>query len=116
MNNDVISFLHERLKNNKIVVIYHLDNELFLENLVSYLSDTYDDYIILTDYLLDDMSHKQIEMIPKSVIEDIVELNGLYEFSDKMLIFSESDQFAGLFNYYYTGLLTQEEIIRACFG
>ena len=109
-NSEVITFLHEKLKNNKKLVIYDFDDKVFLESLGNRIKDK---YIILTSLDFNCVHENEIEVLSKVMLSDIVELSRLYEFSDKIVVLSKLSQFAGVFNYYDAGLLNQEELIKA---
>ena len=45
--------------------------------------------------------------------EEFLTLYRMYEFSNKVFLFSQEDSFGGLYNYVKTGILTVEEAISA---
>lgn len=46
-------------------------------------------------------------------MQDILKLYYLYEFSDRVVLFSQESIFGGLLNYVDTGILTMDELVRA---
>ena len=46
-------------------------------------------------------------------IQDILKLYYLYEFSDRVVLFSQESIFGGLLNFVDTGILTMNELVRA---
>ena len=46
-------------------------------------------------------------------MQDILKLYYLYEFSDRIVLFSQESIFAGMMNFVDTGILTMSELVRA---
>ena len=56
---------------------------------------------------------KTFGYISQSEMCDILELYRTYDFSDKVLVLSDSNQYGSLYNYVKTGILTKEEMVAA---
>ena len=49
----------------------------------------------------------------ESVMNDLLKIYHMYEFSNRFSLFSQEDGFGGLYNLVKTGILTEEEAITA---
>ena len=46
-------------------------------------------------------------------MDEILNFYRMYDFSDKITVISDSDQFGSLINYVKTGILTKQEMVDA---
>ena len=53
------------------------------------------------------------DYVLKSYMEDVLKIYRMYDFSDRILVISDSDQFGNMFNYVKNGLLSKEEMVEA---
>ena len=51
--------------------------------------------------------------IPACEMKELLRLHRMYEFSDRIVLFTQEDNFGGLHNYVKTGVLTVDEAISA---
>ena len=54
-----------------------------------------------------------LKYISESQMNELLNIIYLYDFSDKVIVISDSSQYGGLLNYVKTGLLTKRELIDA---
>ncbi len=54
-----------------------------------------------------------VKVIQRNEMDEILKLYRLYDFSDKVTVISNSDQYGSLFNYVKNELLTKEEMVEA---
>ena len=53
------------------------------------------------------------DYISRDEIDNILEMYHMYDFSDKVLVISDPDQFGSVFNYVKNGILSKEEMVKA---
>ena len=54
-----------------------------------------------------------LRKVPSEQMNEVLNLYRLYDFSDKVTVITESEQYGSLFNYVKTGLLTVQEMVDA---
>ncbi len=68
-----------------------------------------------TEFSYTDSSNYIYRKIGRDEAKEIENLYRMYEFSDRIIMLSESPQYGGLVNYVKTGVMTMEEVIRSFF-
>lgn len=58
----------------------------------------------------------QSKVLPHKEAEELYKQYLTYEFSDRFSVFSDNMQYGTIFNYVHTGILTEEEAVRAVLG
>ncbi len=56
---------------------------------------------------------KSFDYVSQSEMGDILDLYRTYDFSDRVFVVSDSNQYGSLYNYVKMGILTKEEMIKA---
>ena len=49
----------------------------------------------------------------RSDMDEVIEMYRMYDFSDKVFVISDSEQFGSMFNYVKSGILSKEEMVDA---
>lgn len=55
--------------------------------------------------------YKYSTYIMRKEMDEILEIYNMYDFSDKVIVVSNSNQYGSLFNYVKTGILTKQEMV-----
>ena len=55
--------------------------------------------------------YKYLTYIMRKEMDEILETYNMYDFSDKVIVVSNSNQYGCLFNYVKTGILTKQEMV-----
>ena len=55
--------------------------------------------------------YKYSTYITRKEMDEILEIYNMYDFSDKVIVVSNSNQYGSLFNYVKTGILTKQEMV-----
>ena len=53
------------------------------------------------------------KFVSREIVDKSICIYRMYDFSDKVFIISDSDQYGNLFNYVKTGILTKQEMVEA---
>ncbi|WP_029199518.1 hypothetical protein [Oribacterium sp. NK2B42] len=53
------------------------------------------------------------KFISREIVNKAIYIYRMYDFSDKVFVISDSDQYGTMFNYVKTGILTKQEMIDA---
>ena len=63
---------------------------------------------------IDETSNSELSRyVLKEVVDKVLNIYRMYDFSDKVFVISDSDQYGSLFNYVKTGILTKQEMVDA---
>ena len=57
-----------------------------------------------------------VRRISPKEMDEVLEVYRMYEFSDKVMLISDSVQHGSLINYVKTGIITKEEMVEALLG
>lgn len=115
MNNYHIKLarLKQGIKDKKnILIINTLDDEI-INIILSKLDNHALDNIEIWHKFSHIAGDEHLVCVPEDEMTDVIGLYGLYEFSDKVSVISESTQYGSLYNYVKIGLLTKEEMVDA---
>ena len=100
--------LENEIDNGRKVLIFDCDDLAFLgilrKELMNRNSSNVDIWQCidgLSDYVL------------REKIDAVLDIYRMYDFSDKVLVVSDSNQYGSLFNYVKTGILTKQEMVDA---
>lgn len=110
----IICELEEELKNNDKVIIYYLENEEFLEKIVKKLENKQSN-IRIWSVLRIKKINRNIRIISYKEAEEILRLFYLYEFTNRLIMFTESSGYPNIMNYVEQGIMTEEQVIDALF-
>lgn len=89
---EITDRIQESLKSGKILI--YIDKDFYLKDKVCKALDNRQEYLLIED-------------------PEVMNLYRMYEFSDEIIVFSESSQYGSIWNYVRRGLLTAEEAIDA---
>ncbi len=93
--NEIIDRIQENLKSEKTLI--YIDKDFYLKDKVCKALNNKQDYQLIED-------------------PEVMNLYRMYEFSDKIIVFSEDSQYGSIWNYVRKGFLTAEEAIDALLG
>ena len=68
-------------------------------------------FIILQSFEVD-LTDEYVRFVSNRFMSEILSIYRMYNFSDKVLVVSDSDQYGSMFNYVKTGILTRSEMVN----
>lgn len=110
---DAIFLLENTIKNGNKVIVFDVDDKEVLSLLYESLQKNKMMNIEVWHCNDESIKDKRIRIISKQEINEIMYLYHLYDFSDKIIVISSSDQYASMYNYIKTGILTRQEMVDA---
>lgn len=87
-----------------IEILYCIKMEIIRRNLEN---------VVVWHYMNDESDNYIDNCLTPNEMNDVVDINNLYNFTDKLIILSESGQYGNLMNYVRTGILTKKEMVDA---
>lgn len=105
--------LNRAITSGKIVIIYDYDSLEIMQLLSERLVSKNVSHVEIWQSI-DEKSDSELSIyVSKDVVEKAVNMYHMYDFSDKVFVISDSDQYGSLFNYVKTGILTAQEMVDA---
>ena len=95
------------------VIIFDIEQRELFDLLCRKICDFEDSKLEVWHNLENSKNYKFLNYIEQNQMDEIIQLYRLYDFSDKILVLSLSNQYASLLNYGYCNLLSWEEVIDA---
>lgn len=105
--NDV---LNSKTMNQHVLIFDSMDEKAlqFLSNQISHRTTLVE---ILGNVKNDTFSN--YTYISKEELQQIFDLYRTYEFTDKITVISDTNQYGSIFDFYKNGILTEEEVLAA---
>ena len=104
---DVLYKLEKLIANGKRVLIVYQNDREILELLRVGIRNRN-----TTDIKIWQSLEEASDYVLQSDIDEVLEINRMYDFSDKIAVISDSAQYGSLFNYVKTGIMTKEEMVE----
>ncbi len=115
-SNSFIKEIEKNIEQYDRILIFDSNNknleELLNQFLKSKVLHNADKKVIIYGYS-ENIQNEQYRVIARSEYEDIISLYYLYEFSDKIMVISDSAQYASMRNYLSNNIISQEEYFEA---
>ena len=110
---DAICLLEKSINKGNIIILFNMHDKEVLSLLSEILQLR--SMVNIEVWQCDDESIKAapIRFISKQDMEEILNVYHMYDFSDKITVISNNDQYASMFNYLKTGILTKQEMVEA---
>lgn len=96
-----------------IITIVKTQNIDLIRILLKHITRNQLEYVLVwcdKDLKLED---ERLTFLSQFLMDKLLEIYRLYDFSDKITVVSESNQYGTLLNYVKTGILTMEEMVDA---
>lgn len=111
--NQIIEKLNASICLGSIIIVFDLDNLDFLQLLSARMVSQNITNMEIWQ-AIEEKSSSQISIyVSKEVVDNTIKINRMYDFSDKVLVLSNSEQYGSLYDYVKTGILTMEEMADA---
>lgn len=110
---ETVCIIEKLINDGKTIIIYDFEDSeilhLIYERIIARKLSNVEIWQCTEETI--EQSHSRYVM--RRDINKVLEMYHMYEFSDKVIVISESMQYAGLFNYVKTGVMTKNEIVDA---
>ncbi len=107
---EMISSLENVIIKDKVIVFDHDDIELF-SILCDGLRDRKTDNIVVWQSIEESFNREYFTYVTQQKLDEILEVYHMYDFSDKVFVVSDPNQYGSLLNYLKTGILTKQEMV-----
>ena len=111
MNRKIICEINKTLNTKVLVIIDHVKND-YLEEIFSDLQSRKSDSIEVWHSDVHFPSSEMVRFVSREELDEVLELYRLYDFSDKIIILSDTEQYATLFNYIRNRIITPKEFVE----
>ena len=112
-DNEIRKRLRMTIDLGNIVIIFDYDN-LDIMQLLSQKLVSKNIFNVEIWQSIDKKSNiKLSKYVSKAVIDKVINLYCMYDFSDKVFVISDTNQYGNIFNYIKTGILTRQEMVDA---
>lgn len=104
--------ISDTLRSGDHLILYCNDDKLLLEFLLEYIQIKSPKTKVL--HCIENIAERGCaQYLNRNMMQDILSLYRLYEFSDKAVTVFDTDQYGSLFNFVKTGILTKQEMVDA---
>ena len=107
----IVEKIEKELNRGTKIIVYDLDDENLLRKICDEIKCR--SQILIWTTCKFDNPGECIEHIDGTSMRSIMSLYNLYDFSDKVVVISDSTQYGSLFNYVNTGVLSSDEMVKA---
>lgn len=112
--NCILKRMENVLDNDKKrIILYCLNDEKMLSLLIKEISDKRIDNIIVFQSVTKSLDSLNTTFIDRKELESVLDFYNLYDFSNKISVINESDQYGNMLNYVRSGVLSREEMVEA---
>ncbi len=112
-NNQIIEKLNASINLGKIIIVFDLDSLDYLQLLLSRLVLQNITNVEIWQAIEEKSSSQISKYVSKEVVDNTIKIYRMYDFSDKIMVLSNSEQYGSLLNYVKNGILTMEEMVDA---
>lgn len=105
--------LESVVNNGKKLVVYYHDNLEILSLLCAGLEAGKMNNAEILQCTEECSNYECSTYVTRREIDEFLELYHMYDFSDRVLVISDYDQYGSLFNYVKNGILTKQEMVDA---
>ena len=110
---EIRKILHSLICNGKIVVLFDYEGIDILQSLCKELVSRKTSNVEIWQSIGEELNAELSKYVSKEIIDKAIDIYRMYDFSDKVFVISDSDQYGSMFNYSKTGILTKQEMVDA---
>ncbi len=99
--------------NGKKILLFNCSDIRLLMIIDTWIRENKTIDIVVGQSIEETLTDGRVKFVPKKTMSDIMSIYRMYDFSDKISVISEPDQYGSLFNYVKTGILTEKEMVDA---
>ena len=107
----IICELESKLEKGTWIILYVLDDEELLQAIYNVLCEK--DRVELWCAAEGNEDCDRIRYVSQSELKEILILYHLYEFTDKLIVFSDNSIYPNMMNYVRQGIISENELIQA---
>lgn len=109
MNRKILCEIN-RIVNTKVLIIIDHVKDDYLENFLFDLQFKKCDDIEVWHNNLQFPNNEIVKFVSSEELDEVLELYWLYDFSDKIIVLSDTERYGTLFNYIRTKIITPKEL------
>lgn len=113
MKSKLICKMEELLSARKRVILLATYDKKILDYVEEILNNRLMENVEIWHCINDVEQGSRLRRISAEEMKDVLEIYRIYDFSDKVIFISDSEQYGNLFNYVNNGILTTEEMVEA---
>ena len=110
---EIVNLLESVINNDEKVIAFADDDKHLLSLLYDELGNRMINNVKIYHCVSEVPNHKGVARVSKLEMEEILEMYRTYDFSDQLLVVSNSSINGSMYNYVKTGILTKQEMIDA---
>lgn len=110
---EIRNMLHTSIYTGKIVVLFDHDGIDIMQLLCKELVSRKTSNVEIWQSIGEELNAELSKYVSKEIIDKAIDIYRMYDFSDKVFVISDSDQYGSMFNYLKTGILTKQEMVDA---
>ena len=110
---DIIYKIEYKINNGKKIIITDSQNKKIIDLLCSGMIENDLSMMEIWHCIDSQKDKKMLHHISEMEMNELKKMHCLYDFSDKIIFVSDSNQYGTLFNYVKTGILTEQEMVNA---
>ncbi len=111
INTRELYVLKNEINNGKKVILVDLMDSDIIKLLLMRIREKNCEYVNIWHCIDFKSVDSHLNCLPQSKMDIILEIYRTYDFSDKVFVISDSDEYGSLFNYVKTGILTKREMV-----
>lgn len=100
------------IKRDKVIVFDHDDIDI-LSILCDGLRDRKIENVVICQNIEESFNCEVSTYVTRQEMGEILEVYRMYDFSDKVFVVSDSNQYGSIFNYVRNGIMTKQEMAEA---
>lgn len=110
---EIRNMLHTSIYTGKIVVLFDHNGIDIMQLLCKELVSRKTPNVEIWQSIGEELNAELSKYVSKEIIDKAIDIYRMYDFSDKVFVISDSDQYGSMFNYLKTGILTKQEMVDA---